>query len=175
MIFSFCVQLATPLNAYADTVSVDRLPTGTNGAGAFPTSRPNYITAFAEEAFTVTFSSPIEAFGFYGTDIGDFDGTLQLQLLDASGNIIDAPFVPTLPSDQANGSVLFYGLIADNSSEYIKEVQFITTAGDSLDIFAFDNFVTGFRPTGQPTPEPSTLLSLLGLGIFGLAHRHRKA
>jgi hypothetical protein len=49
----------------------------TNGADRFPISGSNYLDTVSF-SFAVEFSTPMEAFGFYGVDIGDFGGQLQV-------------------------------------------------------------------------------------------------
>jgi len=118
--------------------------------------------------FTVTFGQDIAAFGFYGIDIGDFGGQLQLQMLDAGNKIINTL---TVNNTQLNddGSVLYFGLIAGGSNELFRSIKFLTTSG-SGDVFGFDNFtIADLGQVGPPIPEPATLTlvasGLLGIGI----------
>jgi hypothetical protein len=144
---------------------VEALPTGTNGSGLYPTSRDNFLSQslFTHE-FSIKFSRTIPAFGFYGVDIGDQGGTLQLQL-KRNNRVLDT--LAALPIG-STGSVLFYGIIAQSSSEFFDEVVFIP-GGSRDDFFALDDFVVGELP--PLIPEPSSGLAFLALGICALARK----
>lgn len=144
-------------------------PGTTNGAGRYATSGSQFWNG-SSSAFTISFSSPIAAFGFYGIDIGDFNGQIVVNVTysDATtelfniGNTIGAP----------GGSVLFWGLI--NQSKTFESLSFGNTASGS-DVFAFDDMTIGaleqVRDPNQ-VPTPASIL-LLGLGLIGLAARRR--
>jgi hypothetical protein len=57
---------------------IDNVPSGTNGVGRFPISGNQYWDS--SFSFSINFSAPVAAFGFYGVDIGDFSGHLTLTL-----------------------------------------------------------------------------------------------
>jgi len=153
---------------------------GTNGAGRY--SVPGGTKYWQAESgaagsFDIQFGQSLAAFGFIGVDIGDFSGALQIQLFDAKNNQVGLQNVPSAPINVADGSVLFYGVIADNTAEEFNKVRFLTS-GNS-DQFAFDNMTIGTKdqvqaPAPAPVPLPATLAlvsaSLLGLG---LARRRR--
>ena len=103
------------------------------------------------------------AFGFYGIDIGDVGGQLNLSEF---GN------VPHTVSG-ASGSVLFFG-VTDTTPFSV-----ITFNNSSLtDRFNFDNFTIGsVNQDLAATPEPATLL-LPGTSLArmaGAAWKRRKA
>ncbi len=68
------------------TLNGGTIATGNDGAGRYPISSPNYLFA-GTSSFTVNFDTPIAAFGFFGTDIGDFGGKLSLTLTDATNHV----------------------------------------------------------------------------------------
>jgi hypothetical protein len=149
---------------------VDVLPgVGTNGAGRYPISGTHYLdgvnASTGGTALTINFSSQIAAFGFYGTDIGDFNGTIELRL---SGAVVSTVNVGN-STGNAGAGVLFFGVI-DNVNTF-DQVIFRNT-GSGSDVFGFDDMTIGdlqqVIPPGPGTavPEPgSALTGLLAAGL----------
>lgn len=135
------------------------------------------VTASASNSFQINFSQEIAAFGFYGIDIGDFQGTVQLELVDGADRVIASLNVPSAPQALANGSVLYFGLIASNSSELFRSVRFNTIGGGGTvtDVFGFDSMTIGTQaqvvPPGR-VPEPGSL-TLVGAALLGLGFARR--
>jgi hypothetical protein len=132
------------------------------GAGRFATSGDNFYNQDpGEDPFEINFSSPIAAFGFYGTDIGDFAGQILLELLNGETVNLTVPNTVGAP----DGSLLFYGFI-DPVDEYIK-ITFGNTSGS--DGFGFDDMTIGdLQQVSVPDASGALLLgsSLLVLGVF---------
>ncbi|MGB8168764.1 MAG: hypothetical protein WCF18_14805 [Chthoniobacteraceae bacterium] len=147
----------------------------TNGFGRYGITRDGGTESFYEVAaggtgnFSISFSAPIAAFGFYGIDIGDLGGTLQLQLT-GGGNV-----TVNVPNSQLNndGSVLFFGLISDNPAQTITKIDFLTTSG-SGDFFAFDNMTIGSvqQVKSLSVPDTGETMTLMGLALAGLGLCH---
>ena len=157
---------------------------GTATGGRFNTTAggSRFLQVSTGTEFTLSFSTAIAAFGFYGTDIGDFGGVLSLILTPWNGGP-DETLVVRPQSNQAaaSGALLFYGF-ADMSSEY-RRITFVSLGTTSdQDFFGFDDLVVADRgqirvPTTPPgVPEPGSL-ALAGLALFaaGYARKARKA
>lgn len=124
-----------------------------------------------ENAFTILFSAPVSAFGFFGIDIGDFDG--QVTATTAGG--LNQAFNVGNSINISGGSVLFWGVI-DPAATFTSVTFGNTGSGD--DFFAFDDFTIGapeqIRDPNTPVPEPMTL-TLVGGGLLAaLRRRHMR-
>ena len=143
--------------------------------GRFAISSPNYYQADTS-SFSINFSGPIAAFGFYATDIGDFGGVLSLTLTDAGGRTSSL----TVPASEGsngsqpqNGSVLYFGFY-DLSDTYTS-IAFNNS--NTADAFGFDNFTVGLAAQINPgVPEPSTwAMMILGFAGVGFMAYRRKS
>lgn len=140
---------------------------GVGPDGRWATSGDQYWEAQSAN-FTINFiKDDIAAFGFYGTDIGDIQGQLTLNVTFSDG--LSQIFNVGNTIGAVDGSGLFWGMISDN--RFIQSITFGTTA--SADYFGFDDMTIGTVKQLDTVPEPATLL-LLGAGLFGLAGIRKK-
>lgn len=143
---------------------------GNDGNGRYPISGSQYLNA-GRGNLVITFSAPISAFGFYGTDIGDFGGQSTLSLLDTSGGTTLLTVPNTIGSGgSTTGSNLYFGFY-DTTTTYTA-ILFGNSSGGA-DVFAFDDFSIGSREQVVPTPEATTI-GLLGLGLSLVAVARRR-
>jgi hypothetical protein len=145
----------------------------TNGFGRYGTSATNYWEVDAGSGdFVIDFSAPVAAFGFYGVDIGDFGGQLELQLNDAASTLL------TVNNTQGSfgstgGSVFFYGIIISDLTEQFSQISFNMSTGQG-DAFAFDDMTVGSREQAViPVPAAGVLL-LSGMALAGVTAVRRK-
>jgi hypothetical protein len=123
-------------------------------------------TGGGANAFVLTFSQPVSAFGFFGIDIGDFNG--QVTATTAGG--LNQIFNIGNTIAGAGGGVLFWGVI--DPAQTFTSIAFGNT-GSGADFFGFDDFTIGSPEQVRVIPEPATL-SLLGIGLATAAIRRRR-
>ncbi len=136
-------------------------------SGRFATSGTKFLETDGGSNFNIAFSSQISAFGFFGTDIGDFGGQIVLSLSGVGmqsiniGNSTNAP----------DGSLLFFGF-TDPVDTY-SNIAFSHTGGAGF--FGFDDMTIGDQQqlTMPPVPVPATVW-LVGTGLFGLMGMRKK-
>ena len=150
-------------------------------SGRFATSGSSFVQTDSGGDFTIQFSAPISAFGFYGTDVGDFGNKLTLELANGTTTVLE---VGNTGGSQAstNGALLFFGFI-DKEDSYTK-ITFHNDPGTE-DVFGFDDMTIGdfeqigtiIAPdTGMPAiPVPATLpMLMLAIGALSLSASRRK-
>jgi hypothetical protein len=160
--------------------------TGINAAGRFPVwidingsqvqGDQYFDTNFEQLSFTIEFSKPITAFGFFGTDVGDFDGQIQLTVTPTMGanQVLNVPHqrsgVTNVIDTNLNATLIFFGFTSDTP---FTKVAF-TNIGQNPDRFGFDKLVIA---TTNEVPEPSTMAlvasGLICLGGGGLLRRRQ--
>lgn len=151
--------------------STGRVVTGANGSGRFPVLGSSNYYEVGNGTFTVNFATPVAALGFYGTDIGDFNGQITLSLNDVVSSVLTVPNTIGAP----NGSALYYGLIAQTAGETFNQLTFGNT-NVGTDFFGFDNLTVGTLSQVAPAtavPEPFTIIGTLVGGTAALRMRKK--
>lgn len=139
------------------------------------------------QPFEISFAAGIQAFGFWGTDIGDFsnDCTSSTAGCSNSGGSVKveffklatdatAAFSDTFTGADSNGNELFRGYV-DSSGAVYQKIR-ITNLQAQWDGQGFDQLMIGdvaIVPPDNRTPEPG-MLALLGLGLLGVVGSRRR-
>jgi hypothetical protein len=148
---------------------IDDVPMGqTNGVGRYATSGTRYWES--SDVFTIDFDEPIAAFGFFGIDIGDFEGQVTLTCTDGTNIVLVIPHT----IDGAGGSVIFFGFI-DEDNQYTS-ISFGNTE-PGVDFFGFDDMWVGtiyqiaelldIKPTSCPNPFNTKSQGKLPVALLG--------
>ncbi|MCP5271144.1 MAG: PEP-CTERM sorting domain-containing protein [Burkholderiaceae bacterium] len=128
----------------------------------------------AQGTFRVDFGGAFNAFGFYGTDISDFYGKLQVELIRSDGalTLLDELMFPESP---LTGGLLFFGVL-DEAASYTGANIYITQTDEQggIDYFGFDDLVLGqVARDPNPMPEPGSL-ALVGASLLALTAARRR-
>lgn len=158
-----CVDTTVGVIGQCGATSVDSNP------GRWATSGTQFWEVTSGGAFNITFPTAISAFGFYGTDIGDYTNRLIVDLTAEDDTVTSLTVGHSLNLANEANSLLFWGFI-DPTVAY-KRIGF-RNAGTGGDIFAFDDMVIGSREQID-IPEPGSLV-LAGLALVGLAASRRR-
>lgn len=125
--------------------------------------------------FTIDFGGSFSAFGFFGTDFGDFGGSLTMALLDEFGDVSIRHTFSGFDSN-TNGALGFFGFM-DSQQSYSGVRLTVNQSGDNrTDYFGFDDLILGNIGQSNPVPEPGSL-ALVGASLLALSatRRRRKA
>lgn len=174
--------ITATVSGSAEIIDIDGLLpfqlTGETFSGRYPISGDRYLDFF--DSTTVTFSQQITAFGFYGTDVGDFQGRVSLQTYSDGQFVHDYTIPPPSNNDPQNpndgGTVIYYGFI--DIEQPFNTVVFGNT-GAGFDDFGFDDFTIGVQEQvvaeagNSPVPEPATIF-LVSFGLIGLGAMKRR-
>ena len=123
----------------------------------------------SSDDFEVRFGVPQVASGFYGVDIGDFDGQLLLDLVHEDGT--STQVLASNGVRNAGGSVQYFGVLSIERP--FTAVRFGNTAPVGYDGFVFDDLTIGTRAQRAEVAEPGTLALALPLLLAAWRVRRR--
>ncbi|NEQ36819.1 MAG: hypothetical protein F6K40_11240 [Okeania sp. SIO3I5] len=150
-------------NTYTGLAGVPYLNVGVAAPGftnfGVPITTTSILTANGDEDFTVEFGIPTEAVGF-NTYLNAF-GPATVSVFGHTG-LLDTFVLSHDPT-----TVGFLGILA---SEEISSIRWTTVRGGSINT-GIDNIVQGTKIESASTPEPTSALSLVVLGVLGFGSR----
>lgn len=122
----------TPLNQFAGRFNTTADPnTNILGDGIWWQSRGD---------FTITLNVPTKAFGFYGTDFGDFGGTVTIEFYNGA-SLIDS--IVVADSGGENGSLLFSGYLRYDVGFDRIEFKIVQAVGQD-NLIGIDDIIIGY-------------------------------
>jgi hypothetical protein len=149
---------------------------GLTNAGTFPTDGIQGISINSANNFKIKFASPLAAFSFWGTDLGDSKNTLTVVLRKAGLNV-QSKLIDYLDANAGQSSVFFFGGIAQNAAEQFDEVELLSSISSTGDAIGIDQLTVGtaaqLTPQSKPVPTPALLPGLVALAAG--ARRRSKA
>jgi hypothetical protein len=154
---------------------------GVSGNGTYPTDGTQGLSINSANKLSIAFASPLRAFGYFGTDLGDNNNVLTM-IFTLNGNPVESVIVPTFSGGQ-NSSKFFFGYVGDTPTTLFDKVEFSSSLNSSGDAIGIDQIrvasaaqVTGTTIFVNPTsvPEPSSMLGTLPIGGSILALKRKQ-
>lgn len=139
----------------------------------YATDGDQYLFASTDSTggLTLTFDTPVAAFGFTATDLSDQGASVVLNL--DNGTTTTVPLGNTVGSaGSTDGSALFFGVIAQGTATFTS-VTFQIASGGAFDSFGFDELTVGDTDQVSLVPLP-TGAGLAGLGLAFVGTRRRR-
>jgi hypothetical protein len=143
---------------------------GFTNSGTYPTDGVRGISINSVNLFKINFASPLAAFSFWGTDLGDSSNVLTVILRRAGVQVAAQP-IDYLGANPGNSSIFFFGGIAQNSTELFDEVELLSLINTNGDAIGLDQITVGTQAQVTPVPTPAMLPGLVGLGMAALRKR----
>ena len=123
-------------------------------SGRYPSTGGQYWNVSGP--FTITFSTPQTAMGFYATDVGDFSGQVTVTYVGGTTTTLQVPNTV----NGLGGGILYFGFI-DRGAPFTSVTFGNTAAG--TDFFGFDDLTAGLASQLAVTPLPSAQILTFGL------------
>jgi hypothetical protein len=150
---------------------------GLTNSGTFPTDGVRGISINSANNFKIQFGSPLAAFSFWGTDLGDSKNTLTI-VLKKAGVLVKSQLIDYLDTNAGQSSVFFFGGIAQNVTEQFDEVELLSSINSNGDAIGIDQLAVGtaaqVTPMSTPVPTPALLPGLLAF-VAGARRRWKAA
>ncbi len=148
---------------------------GLTNSGTYPTEGVNGISISSANNVAIQFSSPLQAFSFWGTDLGDSKNILTIALYNGASQV-GTRRIDFLGTDAGQSSTFFYGVIGD-STELFDQVRLISSINSTGDAIGIDQLTVGTPSQVVPTavPTPALLPGLVGMGLSFWRKRSRQA
>lgn len=146
--------------------------------GTYPTEGRQGFSIYSENDLIIEFSQPISSFSFFGTDIGEFNNTLSIEIYN-DGTQVGSQNIE-VPSTSKDSGLFFTGFSYEadvndtvGSVNAFDEIRFVSSyngTGSRTDAIGLDEFT--FAANNQAStavPEPLTILgSMAALGFGAL-------
>lgn len=122
-------------------------------AGRFNTTPGGNSHLQISSSAAIAFSPAISAVGFYGTDFGDFDGSMVVRMRNATTGVTTTHALPAAISGP-NGNLLFWGFMSD--SETFDQITIATADASTTDLFGIDDLIVATsNQVGAISANPS--------------------
>jgi len=161
-------EMGRRLGRYNMTPGLPELPSGFPSFGSWVAS---------SMSFTYSLSTAVSAMAFFATDLGDFDGSIELELLLGTSSVFKQALdtvgsLPgTTPQQAVNGNLVFFGVVGTSSSDTFNQIRFNLTQvpGGEIDWVGIDSLILGTTRLGTTPPPPNTVPLPSSLALVGLA------
>jgi len=142
--------------------------------GACTPNRGRWLETNA--SFTYTLTQAVSAIAFFGTDFGDFDGTVSIEFLLGGNSVFSQSISGT--NSAINGNLIFFGAVGQTSADRFDSFRFNVSNPGSADFLGIDSLVLAnsnvMAPPPGTVPIPSSL-ALAGLGLALMARFRRRS
>ena len=131
-------------------------------------------------SISIDFTTAVSAFGTFMTDVGDFRGSLRVDVFSVGGGLLWGSDLISAGASTVQGGLAFFGYTNDTTQFNRVLFTVVQPAGvpvGQYDFVGFDDFITGtLRSTGGTVPEPASLALVgLSLAMLGATRRRRSA